>query len=66
MLLHHFRQLSQRCQALLRVVAEVERPDYAVVAQAMAMPRGSIGPTRGRCLSRLREMLLADPRWSAT
>jgi RNA polymerase sigma factor (sigma-70 family) len=65
-LLHHFRQLSQRCQALLRVVAEVERPDYAVVAQAMAMPRGSIGPTRGRCLARLREMLLADPRWSAT
>jgi RNA polymerase sigma factor (sigma-70 family) len=65
-LLHHFRQLSERCQALLRVVAEVERPDYAVVAQAMSMPRGSIGPTRGRCLARLREMLLADPRWSAT
>jgi RNA polymerase sigma factor (sigma-70 family) len=65
-LLHHFRQLSGRCQALLRVVAEVERPDYAVLAQAMAMPRGSIGPTRGRCLARLREMLLSDPQWSAT
>jgi RNA polymerase sigma factor (sigma-70 family) len=65
-LLHHFRRLSERCQALLRVVAEVERPDYAVLAQAMAMPRGSIGPTRGRCLARLREMLLADPQWSAT
>lgn len=65
-LLHHFRRLSQRCQALLRVVAEVDRPDYAAVAQALAMPRGSIGPTRGRCLARLREMLLADPAWSAT
>ena len=29
------------------------------------MPVGSIGPTRGRCLAKLREMLLADPRWSA-
>ncbi len=64
-LLHHFRLLSQRCQALLRVVAEVDRPDYAVVARALAMPHGSIGPTRGRCLARLREMLLADPGWSA-
>lgn len=65
-LLHHFRLLSQRCQTLLRVVAEVDRPDYEMVAQALAMPRGSIGPTRGRCLGRLRAMLLADPRWSAT
>jgi RNA polymerase sigma factor (sigma-70 family) len=65
-LLHHFRLLSQRCQALLRVVAEVDRPDYELVAKALGMPRGSIGPTRGRCLARLRDMLLADPRWSAT
>jgi RNA polymerase sigma factor (sigma-70 family) len=64
-LLHHFRKLPQRCQALLRIVAEVDRPDYDVVAQALGMPRGSIGPTRGRCLARLREMLLADPRWEA-
>lgn len=61
----HFQRLSERCRALLRVVAEVDRPDYSVVAEALAMPRGSIGPTRGRCLAKLREMLMADPAWSA-
>lgn len=58
------RALSQRCQDLLRVVAMVDRPDYDEVARALAMPRGSIGPTRGRCLAKLRELLLADPVWS--
>ncbi len=61
----HFQRLPERCRALLRVVAEVHRPDYSVVAEALGMPRGSIGPTRGRCLAKLREMLLADPTWSA-
>jgi RNA polymerase sigma factor (sigma-70 family) len=60
----HFRTLPERCRTLLRVVAQVDRPDYAVVAEALGMPRGSIGPTRGRCLAKLREMLLADPAWS--
>jgi RNA polymerase sigma factor (sigma-70 family) len=62
----HLQRLSERCRELLRVVAEVDRPDYAVVAEALGMPRGSIGPTRGRCLAKLREMLLADPGWSGT
>ena len=60
----HFRRLSQRCQELLRVVALVERPDYAMVSEALGMPHGSIGPTRSRCLAKLREFLLADPIWS--
>jgi RNA polymerase sigma factor (sigma-70 family) len=60
----HFQQLSQRCQELLRIVALVDRPDYTVVSEALAMPRGSIGPTRGRCLAKLRDLLLADPLWS--
>lgn len=60
----HFQLLPERCRALLRVVAQVERPDYAAVAEALDMPRGSIGPTRGRCLAKLRAMLLADPAWS--
>lgn len=59
----HFQQLSERCRTLLRVVAHVDRPDYAVLAQALEMPHGSIGPTRGRCLAKLRELLLADPEW---
>jgi RNA polymerase sigma factor (sigma-70 family) len=59
----HFQQLPQRCRELLRIVAHVSRPDYAVVAEALGMPRGSIGPTRGRCLAKLRTWLLADPAW---
>ena len=61
---HHFRGLPERCRELLRIVAQVDRPDYAVIAQAMGMPHGSIGPTRGRCLAKLRQLLLDDPAWS--
>lgn len=60
-----FRQLSERCRELLRVVAMVDRPDYASVSQALGMPHGSIGPTRGRCLAKLRELLADDPEWEA-
>jgi RNA polymerase sigma factor (sigma-70 family) len=60
----HFRRLSERCRELLRIVAQVDRPDYTAVSEALGMPVGSIGPTRGRCLAKLREMLLADPGWS--
>lgn len=56
--------LSERCRQLLRIVAMIDRPDYDVVAQALGMPRGSIGPTRGRCLAKARELLLADTAWS--
>lgn len=50
-------QLNERCQRLLRVVAFEERPDYARIAQDLAMPIGSIGPTRQRCLGKLRAVL---------
>lgn len=59
----HFQRLPERCRMLLRIVAQAARPDYAAVAEALGMPIGSIGPTRGRCLAKLREMLLADPGW---
>ncbi|MET0134289.1 MAG: sigma-70 family RNA polymerase sigma factor [Kibdelosporangium sp.] len=49
--------LSERCQQLLRIVAFTRRPDYDVVSVALGMPRGSIGPTRGRCLAKLRDAL---------
>ena len=60
----HFQRLPERCRVLLRMVAHVARPDYSAVAEALGMPIGSIGPTRGRCLAKLRAMLLADPGWS--
>lgn len=49
--------LNERCQRLLRIVAFEDRPDYARIAQDLAMPIGSIGPTRQRCLAKLRATL---------
>lgn len=60
---HHVMSLSQRCQALLRVIAFADRPDYSAIAQALGMPVGSIGPTRGRCLAKLRVALQQDEAW---
>ncbi|SSC22723.1 RNA polymerase sigma factor, sigma-70 family [Klenkia terrae] len=51
------RTLSARCQELLRVVAFDRRPDYALLSARLGMPVGSIGPTRGRCLAKLRTAL---------
>ena len=50
--------LSSRCQRLLRIVAFENRPDYAHLAMDLDMPIGSIGPTRGRCLAKLRVALI--------
>lgn len=52
-----FRGLPERCQELLRIVAFVPRPDYDTVAAKLGMPRGSVGPTRSRCLDKLRSAL---------
>jgi RNA polymerase sigma factor (sigma-70 family) len=60
---HHIARLPLRCQQLLRVIAFADRPDYSAVAGALGMPVGSIGPTRGRCLAKLRGLLSADPAW---
>ena len=61
----HVQLLSERCQAMLRVIAFAAKPDYAQIARALGMPVGSIGPTRGRCLAKLRLALAADPQWGA-
>lgn len=53
-------RLSPRCQELLRIIAFVPRPDYQAVADELGMRRGSVGPTRGRCLAKLRGLLAAD------
>lgn len=52
--------LDERCRRLLRIVAFEERPDYAGIARDLSMPIGSIGPTRRRCLGKLRTALEAD------
>jgi RNA polymerase sigma factor (sigma-70 family) len=50
-------RLSAQCQELLRIVAFIPRPDYQSVSAALGMPVGSIGPTRGRCLDKIRVLL---------
>jgi RNA polymerase sigma factor (sigma-70 family) len=50
-------RLPERCQRLLRIVAAEARPDYSAIAGQLGMPVGSIGPTRGRCLDKLRREL---------
>jgi RNA polymerase sigma factor (sigma-70 family) len=56
-----FTALGERCQALLRVLMADVAPSYQEVAEALGMPIGAIGPTRRRCLERLRQ----DPQLAA-
>jgi len=49
--------LPERCQHLLRIVAFDDHPDYQGIAAHLHMPVGSIGPTRRRCLDKLRASL---------
>lgn len=55
-----FLTLPRRCQELLRIVVFIPRPDYTEVADRLGMARGSVGPTRGRCLAKLRVALSSD------
>lgn len=59
----HLARLTPTCRELLRVIAFADRPDYAAVSHSLGMPVGSIGPTRGRCLAKLRSLLQGDPVW---
>lgn len=49
-----FDGLSGPCKALLRMLLTDPPPSYADVSAGLDMPMGSIGPTRARCLDRLR------------
>jgi RNA polymerase sigma factor (sigma-70 family) len=44
-------------RTLIRLLSRASKPSYQEVARVMAMPVGSIGPTRARALLRLRELL---------
>jgi RNA polymerase sigma factor (sigma-70 family) len=54
------RTLPERCQRLLRIIAFDDKPDYRRIAEETGMRIGSIGPTRSRCLDRLRVALSAE------
>ena len=48
-------QLSECQRALLGLTMREPAPSYAQIAYELGIPVGSIGPTRGRCLARLRQ-----------
>ena len=52
-----FDRLRPSDQALLRILMADPRPAYEEISAALDIPIGSIGPTRGRALARLREQL---------
>lgn len=56
----HVQALPPRCRRLLAVIAFAPRPDYVALAADLGMPVGSIGPTRGRCLAKLRARLQGE------
>src|SRR5690242_6587755 len=50
-------ELPDRAQDLLKAVTSADRPAYADISKATGMAVGSIGPTRGRYLNRLRKLI---------
>jgi len=52
-------QIGERCRTLLAMLYYQEPPpSYEEIAYALQIPKGSIGPTRARCLTQLRLQLL--------
>jgi RNA polymerase sigma factor (sigma-70 family) len=50
-------RLPARCQRLLGLLMGDDDLPYKEIAEQLSMPIGSIGPTRGRCLEHLRQIL---------
>jgi RNA polymerase sigma factor (sigma-70 family) len=53
--------LPRRWQRLLELLMADPPASYAEISDQLGLPIGSIGPTRGRCLARLRVQLQASP-----
>ena len=49
--------LSRREQALMTLLSDAAEHSYTEIARALDLPIGSIGPTRARCLAKLRPLL---------
>jgi RNA polymerase sigma factor (sigma-70 family) len=58
--------LGDSCQRLLRVLMAVPPPSYAEAAAALGVPIGYLGPTRRRCLDKLRRLVTGEPAVSET
>jgi RNA polymerase sigma factor (sigma-70 family) len=50
--------LSERCRSLINLLFySKEEPSYADIARLMKLPLNSVGPTRARCLQKLKRIL---------
>jgi RNA polymerase sigma factor (sigma-70 family) len=51
-------KLGERCAQLLQwLYLDQAPPSYKEVAQRLGVPEGTVGPTRARCLARLRQII---------
>ena len=51
-------ELPDRCESLIRLLYfDSQEPTYAEVSKRLGIPVASIGPTRARCLEKLRKLL---------
>jgi RNA polymerase sigma factor (sigma-70 family) len=48
-------ELPDPCRSLLSMLVAEDRKPYAEIGRELGMPIGSIGPTRSRCLDRIRK-----------
>ena len=54
------QRIEERCKRLLWLLYyDVREPSYDEISRRLKMPLGSIGPTRARCLQKLRTVLQA-------
>ena len=53
--------LPDRQRTLLRLLHSEREPSYEAIGAQLGMPIGSIGPTRGRALDRLRKEIHLAP-----
>jgi len=52
-----FGELPEECRRLLRLLTTDPPLDYDTISELTGRPKGSIGPTRGRCIERLRRIM---------
>ncbi len=56
-------QLTEHQHRLLQLLISDPTPSYQEISSRLAIPIGSIGPTRMRIMCKLRRLLADDPEW---
>ncbi|MFX9015974.1 hypothetical protein ABTN29_19965, partial [Acinetobacter baumannii] len=57
---HALGEMGDPCRSLLTMMYHEDEPSYQEIAAQLQMPIGSIGPTKARCLEKLRKSLHAS------